>query len=59
MADSVKAMQSLMRESRKWGSNDSGWKKHQLTVEECKKRGVKFLPRQVMKPIFKQAGLEA
>tara|TARA_Y100001972_G_scaffold115322_1_gene151886 strand:- start:3089 stop:3268 length:180 start_codon:yes stop_codon:yes gene_type:complete len=59
MDDSTKVIQSLMREGRKYGTDDTGWRRHQLTLAECKKRGVKFLPRQVMGPIFKKAGLEA
>lgn len=30
-----------------------------LTRAECARRGVKFLPKQVMKPIYAQAGLQS
>lgn len=31
----------------------------ELARTECARRGVKFLPKQVMKPIYAQAGLQS
>jgi len=32
-------------------------RRHDLTKEECKRRGVRFLPKQVMRPIFENNGV--
>lgn len=33
------------------------FKRYELTLAECQKRGVRFLPAQVMRPIFQAAGV--
>lgn len=49
----------MFRESRKVNAsaNPNTFKRYELTLVECKKRGVRFLPAQVMRPIFQSAGL--
>jgi hypothetical protein len=50
---------SAFKSHRKENVNDdgNGFKRFELFIAECKRRGVRFLPRQVMHPIYKTAGL--
>ncbi|WP_143188291.1 hypothetical protein [Burkholderia ubonensis] len=38
-------------------ADPKNFKRYALMAEEAKKRGVRFLPAQVMRPIFQAAGL--
>lgn len=52
-------VQRTMKESRKVNAkaNPAVFRRYEMTFAECKKRGVRFLPLQVMRPIFLAAGL--
>lgn len=58
-ADAADAYARLMKVHRKVNANaDSDvFKRYELMLAECQKRGVRFLPAQVMRPIFRAAGL--
>lgn len=53
------AFDRIARVGSKWNANEDPkvFKRHQLADAECKRRGVRFLPFQVMRPIIKAAGL--
>lgn len=52
-------MDKMMKESRKVNSNADPkvFQRYELAVAECKKRGVRFLPVQVLRPLYRAAGL--
>lgn len=57
MYRSIAFIQQRVRESRKFSCDDEGYHRYLLTQVECRKLGVKFLPRQVMRPILRRAEL--
>ena len=52
-------IERTMRVCRKgnFNADPKVFKRYELTLAECKKRGVRFLPKQVLRPIFEAAGL--
>lgn len=54
-----KNVERVVLEGRKVNSkaDSAQFERYQLTLSECKRRGVRFLPRQVMNQIFRKAGL--
>ncbi len=51
--------QKTFKVGRKVNSNADPkvFKRYELTIAECKRRGVRFLPAQVLRPIFQAADL--
>lgn len=50
---------TVLRWGRKsnYNADPNAFKRYELTLSECRNRGVRFLPAQVMRPIFHAAGL--
>lgn len=55
----IEHIEKTMKAHRKANSNADPkvFERHNLTQAECLKRGVRFLPAQVMRPLFQAAGV--
>ena len=50
--------QELLKVCRKVGpSDDRGCRRYMMELDERQRRGVRFLPSQVLRPLYAQAGL--
>jgi hypothetical protein len=58
-ADVAGVFARMLKAHRKVNANadPKEFKRYEMTLAECKKRGVRFLPVQAMRPAFQAAGL--